>query len=114
MDVLIALPTIGQVAYDGTNNWLGNDRYKTYVRLRKGSTPDDLKEGMERMLEVNHVTEEMIRKEREEILNAGQEEIRALADVVAAMLAADQLCVIGSEEKIEEQKALFGEVRTLF
>ena len=59
MDVLIALPTIGQVAYDGTNNWLGNDRYKTYVRLRKGSTPDDLKEGMERMLEVNHVTEEM-------------------------------------------------------
>ena len=69
---------------------------------------------MERMLEVNHVTEEMIRKEREEILNAGQEEIRALADVVAAMLAADQLCVIGSEEKIEEQIALFGEVRTLF
>ena len=63
---------------------------------------------------MNHVTEEMIKKEREEILNAGQEEIRALADVVAAMLAADQLCVIGSEEKIEEQKALFGEVRTLF
>ena len=65
-------------------------------------------------LYMNHVTEEMIRKEREEILNAGQEEIRALADVVAAMFAADQLCVIGSEEKIEEQKALFGEVRTLF
>ena len=65
-------------------------------------------------LYMNHVTEEMIRKEREEILNAGQEEIRALADVVAATLAADQLCVIGSEEKIEEQKALFGEVRTLF
>ena len=65
-------------------------------------------------LYMNHVTEEMIRKEREEILNAGQEEIRALADVVAAMLAADQLCVIRSEEKIEEQKALFGEVRTLF
>ena len=65
-------------------------------------------------LYMNHVTEEMIKKEREEILTAGQEEIRALADVVAAMLAADQLCVIGSEEKIEEQKALFGEVRTLF
>ncbi len=65
-------------------------------------------------LYMNHVTAEMIRKEREEILNAGQEEIRELADVVAAMLAADQLCVIGSEEKIEEQKALFGEVRTLF
>lgn len=59
MDVLIALPTIGQVAYDGTNNWLGNDRYKTYVRLREGTTPDDLKEGMDRMLEANHVTEEL-------------------------------------------------------
>lgn len=65
-------------------------------------------------LYMNHVSEEMIRKEREEILNAGQEEIRALSEVVAAMLAADQLCVIGSEEKIEEQKALFGEVKTLF
>ena len=65
-------------------------------------------------LYMNHVTEEMIKKEREEILTAGQKEIRALADVVAAMLAADQLCVIGSEEKIEEQEALFDEVRTLF
>ncbi len=54
------------------------------------------------------------KREREEILNAGQEEIRALSAVVAAMLAADQLCVIGSEEKIEEQKSRFGEVRTLF
>ena len=65
-------------------------------------------------LYMNHVTAEMIQKEREEILNAGQEEIRALSAVVAAMLAADQLCVIGSEEKIEEQKSRFGEVRTLF
>ena len=59
MDVLIALPTIGWVSYDGRDNWLGNDRYKTYIRLREGTTPDDLKEGMQRMLEVNHVTEEL-------------------------------------------------------
>ena len=63
---------------------------------------------------MNHVTEEMIRKERMEILNAGQEDIRRQAEVLAAMLAADQLCVIGSEEKIEEQRELFGEVRSLF
>lgn len=42
-----------------TTGW-GNDRYKTYVRLRKGSTPDDLKEGMDRMLEANHVTEGLV------------------------------------------------------
>ncbi len=65
-------------------------------------------------LYMNHVTEEMIRKEREEVLDARQEDIRALADVVDAMLKADQLCVIGSEEKIEEQKNLFMEVKSLF
>ena len=65
-------------------------------------------------LYMNHVTEEMLRAEREEILNAQQEDIRALAEVVEAMLNAEQLCVIGSEEKIEEQKELFREVRTLF
>lgn len=65
-------------------------------------------------LYMNHVSEEMMHQERMEILNARQEDIRALADVVAAVLAADQLCVIGSEEKIEEQKEMFVEVKTLF
>ena len=65
-------------------------------------------------LYMNHVSEEMIRAEREEVLNAQQEDIRALAEVVEAMLKAEQLCVIGSEEKMEEQKALFMEVKTLF
>lgn len=65
-------------------------------------------------LYMNHVTEEMIRKERMEILSAGQEDIRALAEVVDAVLKAEQLCVIGGEEKIEEQRELFLEVKTLF
>lgn len=65
-------------------------------------------------LYMNHVTEEMLSKERRQVLSAGQEDIRALADVVEAMLSANQLCVIGSEEKIEEQKELFMEVKTLF
>ena len=65
-------------------------------------------------LYMNHVTEEMIKKERMEILGAQQEDIRRLADVVAAVLKAGQLCVIGGEEKIEEQKTLFKEVKTLF
>lgn len=64
-------------------------------------------------LYMNHVTEEMIREEREQILTASQEDIRALAGVVEAMLKEDLLCVIGSEEKIEEEKDLFMEIRTL-
>jgi Zn-dependent M16 (insulinase) family peptidase len=65
-------------------------------------------------LYMNHVKEEMIREERNQILDAKEEDIRALADVVAAALACNQLCVIGGEEKIEEQKDLFMEVKNLF
>lgn len=64
-------------------------------------------------LYMNRVSEEMIRREREQILTADQEDIRALADVLQAVLDADQLCVIGGEEKIEENKEMFMEVKTL-
>ena len=64
-------------------------------------------------LYMNHVSEEMLRRERDEILDADQSDIRALAKVVRAVLEAELLCVIGSEEKIEEQKGLFMEVKTL-
>ncbi len=64
-------------------------------------------------LYMNRVTEEMIRRERAQILDAGQEDIRALADVLRAVLAEHSLCVIGSEEKIEENREMFMEVRTL-
>lgn len=64
-------------------------------------------------LYMNHVSEDMLRQEREQILNAGQEDIRALADIVQAVLDEGLLCVIGSEEKIGQQKQLFEEVRVL-
>ena len=61
-------------------------------------------------LYMNKVSAEMIQKERREILEAGQDDIRRLSKVVEAVLKADQLCVIGSEEKIEEERNLFGTV----
>ena len=64
-------------------------------------------------LYMNRVSEEMIRSERGQILDAQQEDIRALAGVGEAMLDQNLLCVIGSEEKIEEQKDMFLEVKTL-
>ena len=64
-------------------------------------------------LYMNHVTEEMIQEEREQILTADQSDIRALAGVLKAMLDAGLVCVIGSEEKIEECREMFEEVRTL-
>ena len=61
-------------------------------------------------LYMNHVSEEMLREERRQVLEAKQEDIRRLAPIVEAMMKAGQICVIGSEEKIEEAKDLFDTV----
>lgn len=65
-------------------------------------------------LYMNHVSKEMIQKERLQVLHATQEDIRKLAEVLEAVLAAEQFCVIGGEEKIEAAKQLFDEVKDLF
>lgn len=58
-------------------------------------------------LYMNKISADMIREERSQILDATQDDIRALYRVVEAVLKADQLCVVGSEDKIEENKELF-------
>ncbi len=65
-------------------------------------------------LYMNHLTEEMIQEERMQILRATQEDIRNLAEIAEAVLACNQICVIGNEEKIDEEKEVFGEVTALF
>ena len=49
----------------------------------------------------------MIREERNQILDATQDDIRALHRVAEAVLKADQVCVIGGEDKIEENREVF-------
>ncbi len=61
-------------------------------------------------LYMNKVTADMIREERSQILDAAQDDIRALSRVAEAVLKADQFCVIGSEDKIEECRDMFGAV----
>lgn len=58
-------------------------------------------------LYMNKVTADMIREERGQILDATQDDIRSLSRVAEAILKAGQFCVIGSEEKIEEERELF-------
>ena len=60
------------------------------------------------------VTDEMAAKERYEVLHCTEEDIRALAPIVQAVLDCGQICVLGSEEKITEAKELFNEVKPLF
>lgn len=61
-------------------------------------------------LYMNHVSADMIREERSQVLDATQDDIRSLARVVEAMMKAEQICVIGSEDKIEESKDMFESV----
>ena len=60
------------------------------------------------------ITEEMLQKEREEILHASQEDIRSLSGIVKAILQKNAFCVIGNEEKLKEEKELFLELKNLF
>ncbi len=60
------------------------------------------------------VTDEMLKKERDEILNAKPEDIRALAGIVREILKTGALCVIGNEEAMKKDQELFGELRPLF
>lgn len=55
----------------------------------------------------SRIDEEDIQKERDEILCASCEDIRGLADLVEAVLSQGNLCVIGNEDRIEEEKELF-------
>ena len=59
------------------------------------------------------VTEEMMQTERDQILGATKEDIRALAAQVRAVLATGSLCVVGNEEKIEANRGMFGEILNL-
>ena len=54
-----------------------------------------------------------MQKEREEILNASQADIRSLSGIVKAVLEEGALCVIGNEEKLKEEQALFKELKGL-
>ena len=59
------------------------------------------------------VTEEMMQKERDQVLDADRDDIRALAGQVRAILETGSLCVVGNEEKIEANRGMFGEVSNL-
>ena len=59
------------------------------------------------------ITEEMMQKERDQILNAAVEDIRNLAPLVEAILSDDAVCVVGSETAIEKEREIFKEIKSL-
>ena len=63
---------------------------------------------------LSHVTDEMIQKEREEVLDVTQEDIRGLAGIIQAVLDTGALCVVGNGQKIREDEALFKNIQNLY
>lgn len=52
-DVLISMVSTSQFMHDGTNNWIGNDRYYVCVKLEPGIDPETLAPAVRKMQEVH-------------------------------------------------------------
>ena len=63
---------------------------------------------------IGGISDELLQKERDEVLNATQADIRALAEPVEAALSDAVLTVVGSEEAIDENSQLFDRTENLF
>ena len=55
-DILLSMETYPKVS---TDNWLGNDRYKGYVKLEEGVTPESLDPSIRKMMDKNLPMEEL-------------------------------------------------------
>ena len=62
---------------------------------------------------LEHLEYEDIQKERDEILAATPEDIRALSDLIAAILSDDCLCVVGNEHAIRGESGMFTSIQGL-
>ena len=58
-DVLISMVSTSQFMWDGTNNWLGNDRYFACVKLASGVDPESLAPGVRKMQEAHQDIERL-------------------------------------------------------
>ena len=50
LDIVMSMPSIGTFSYDGTANLMGNDRYRSYVRLRPDADMAKVEAEMNTML----------------------------------------------------------------
>lgn len=63
---------------------------------------------------MTNTTGEDLQKQKDEILGVTKEDIRNLADIVKSILDSGNICVIGNENKVDENEDLFAEVKQLF
>ena len=61
-----------------------------------------------------HTTEEMLQEERDQIVTAKAEDIRALAPLIESILKDGSVCVLGNAQKCREDASVFQELCSLF
>ena len=62
---------------------------------------------------LSEISQEMIQKKRDELLDVTPEDIRSLAGIIDAFVQDDQICVVGGAAKIDEYRDLFARVEPL-
>ncbi len=63
---------------------------------------------------ITHTTYEDMQKARNEIIDCTCEDIKSLAPLIKNALEDENICVVGNESKIEENKEIFNETKNLF
>ncbi len=82
----------------------------TFGNIDSPLSPDD-KGARSLNIYLKGLTAEALQKERDEMLSVTEEDIRGLHPYLAAIYGQNNICVIGNEEKIKEQKNLFMEIK---
>lgn len=60
-DIVVSLASIGKFMWDGSENWLGNDRYCAFVKLTRGTNPQTLASSMVAMQKRHQDMQEMVK-----------------------------------------------------
>ncbi|MHC6178585.1 insulinase family protein [Clostridium sp. JNZ X4-2] len=63
---------------------------------------------------IRHVTYEDLQKERKEILNTKVEDINRFSELISSAMGKNNICVLGNEQKIKENKNIFKKLVNLF
>ena len=59
------------------------------------------------------ISQEQLQKERDEVLKATDQDIRALTGIVRSAMSQDQICVVGSETAIHKDEDVFNVIENL-
>ncbi len=76
-DILISMVSTGEFMWDGTQNWMGNDRYYSCVRLKEGVTPESIAHAV-RQMQVVHQDIERMEEEHGVVLQYAFKPIRKI------------------------------------